>query len=82
MCPRGGGVGFFEKSRKCVLQCPTTSDNFADMPTATKTQYTVTVTSKKIAGATVTETFTSKRAARAYAAAKRRTGSHILEINA
>ena len=43
-----------------------------------KNTYTVTVTSKKIAGATVTETFTSKRAARAYAAAKRRTGSHIL----
>jgi hypothetical protein len=40
--------------------------------------YTVTRTSKKIAGSTVTETFTSKRAARAYAAFYRRIGSHIL----
>lgn len=46
--------------------------------TTMKNTYKVTVTCKHIAGNTVTETFTSKRAARAYAAAKRRVGSHVL----
>jgi predicted aminopeptidase len=43
-----------------------------------KKTYTVKTTCNKIAGNTVTETFTSKRAARAYAAMKRRIGSHVL----